>query len=68
MTLFYGDNRGASRHSTFKSLAVILLRVKDFQNKSQIYLWFQYGISLTEHNLVGPFQFGTSGSKNSETK
>ena len=26
-------------------------------------MWYQDDISLADHNLVGPFQFGTSGRK-----
>ena len=28
-----------------------------------MYAWYQYDISLANHRLVGPFQFGTKGRK-----
>ena len=39
------------------------LRVKSFLQRYQEYVWYQYDISLDEHRLVGPLQFGTTGRK-----
>ena len=44
-------------------LPVIPLRVNYFLYKYQKYVWYQYEISLTEHMLVGTFQFGSTGRK-----
>ena len=46
-----------------KSFPVILLRVNDFLQKYQKDAWYQDDISLTEHRLVGPFQFGSTERK-----
>ena len=37
--------------------------MNDFLKKSQSYVWYQDEIFLSEHMLVGPFQFGSSGRK-----
>ena len=34
-----------------------------FLNKLQGYVWCQDDISLADHRLVGPFQFGATGRK-----
>ena len=39
------------------------LRVNSFSHRYQIYLWYQYDISLDYHILVGPFQFFTTERK-----
>ena len=44
-----------------KMLPVRPLRVNDFLQKYQTYVWYQDESSLAEHRLVGPFQFGTTG-------
>ena len=37
------------------------LQVNDFLKERKGHVWYQYGISLAYHSLVGPFQFGTTG-------
>ena len=44
-----------------KMLPVIPLKVNGFLQRYQTYVWYQYYISLGEHRLVGPIQFGTTG-------
>ena len=46
-----------------KMFPVIPLRVNGFLHRYQIYLWYKDDIPLAENSLVGPFQFGTTGSK-----
>ena len=47
-----------------KMLPVIPLRVNGFLQRYQTYVWYQDDISLVEHSLVCPFQFGTTGGNN----
>ena len=42
---------------------MIPLRVNYFLLKYQKYVWYQDYISLVDHRLVGPFQFGVTGRK-----
>ena len=44
-------------------LPVRPLRVNDFLNKRQGYVWYQDDISVADNRLVGTFQFGTTGRK-----
>ena len=37
------------------------LRINDFLQKYQKYVWYQDEISQEEHKLVGPFQFWETG-------
>ena len=46
-----------------KILPVRPLRVNYFLQKYQNHVWYQDGIPLEEHRLVGPYQFGTTGRK-----
>ena len=41
-------------------LQVIPSKVHNLLQKNQTYEWYQNEISLAEHRLVGPFQFGTT--------
>ena len=43
------------------------LRVNEFLKKRQGYVWYQDEISLAEHRIVGPFQFGTTGRNELKT-
>ena len=36
-------------------------KVHNLLQKNQTYVWYQDDISLVEHRLVGPLQFGTTG-------
>ena len=40
------------------------LRVNGSLLRYQTYVWYQDDISLAEHRLVVPFQFGTTGRNN----
>ena len=42
-------------------LTVRPLRVNGFLPRYHEYMWYQDVISLANHRLVGPFQFGTTG-------
>ena len=44
-----------------KILPVIPSKVHNLLQNNKKYVWYQYDISLAEHMLVGPFQFGTIG-------
>ena len=41
-----------------KIFPVIPLKINNFLRKYKKYVWYQDDISLAEHRLVGPFQFG----------
>ena len=43
-----------------KKLTVKTLRVNDFLQKYQQYVWYQYDISMVHRSPVGPFQLGTT--------
>ena len=38
-------------------------KVHNLLQKNQTQVWYQDDISLAEHRLVGPIQFGTTGRK-----
>ena len=46
-----------------KMLPLIPSKVKTLLQKNHTYVWYQNYISISEHRLVGPFQFGTTGRK-----
>ena len=46
-----------------KMFPVIASNVNNLLQNNHTYMWYQDNISLAEHRLVGPFQFGTKGRK-----
>ena len=46
-----------------KMFPVRPLRVNNYLQKYQKYVWYQDEIYLADHRLVGPFQFGETGGK-----
>ena len=44
-------------------LPVTSSKVQNLPQKNNIYMWYQYDISMDEHRLFGQFQLGTTGRK-----
>ena len=62
--ILWPDIREMKQDGTLgKMLPVRPLRVNGFLQRYQTYVWYQDDISLVEHSLVCPFQFGTTGRK-----
>ena len=56
---FWPDIRDMKQDNTLvKMLPLRPLRLNNFLQKYQKYVWYQDAISLVDHNLAGPFQFG----------
>ena len=59
---FWTEIRTKNQYSTLgKMLPVRPSKVNNLLQDNQTYICYQDDISLTDHRLVGPFQFGTTG-------